>query len=539
MLHLRMRFNGCVLISAALFAISTVNGCVRGPTFIPANQRRVVDRQLVDYPGGVDMKEVARGLTAPVDFEIDDEGTIIVAEGGYENSSPRVYGLRKNNTSFSIYPPPQRLPINIPDIPGVRAFRMYGPVGGIALDNDTHKIYVTHRDAQGNGVVTCFGYNGSHATIDAGLPCQGDFSMTDITIGPPPLRRLYYGVGAATNSGVVGLDNWHWAKKHGRFCDMPYVSLRLNGYHFMSKNPDAGLLGGSDLAVTGPFQPFGESTKSFIPAARNGTPTAAVYSCNLAGGGRRVEAHGIRYPRGIAFDEYGGGPYVTNDGMELRGTRPVKNDPDVVLKLFQGYWYGWPNYSADLRPIDSPQFQPPPEMAIKYGYSDVSKLIDQNASNNGEGLIEPRRNALLQGVFPSLSGASKLDFVPNTGPFREWRGSAIVALSGDRAPFATSGVKNFLGPVGFKVVRVDMVTRAVEDVVRNTKGGPASKLPLGQGLLERPWAVKFAPDGSLYILDLGQMDIKDGRERVKEGTGRIFILEAQQGATTKPATQPR
>jgi hypothetical protein len=538
MLHPRPRFTGFVLLlSAALSLLISSSGCVRGPTYIPANQRRVVDRLLVDYPGGVLMKEVARGLNAPVDIEIDNDGTIIVAEGGYGSEGPRLYGLRKDNTSFSIYPPPQRLPISIPNIPGSRSFQIYGPIGGIALNRESRKIYVTHRDAQGYGVITAFGYDGSHTTIQGGLPCQGDFSVTDVVIAPPPTGRLYFGVGAATNSGVVGLDNWHWAKKYGKFSDKSYVPLKLNGYHFMSKNPDAGLLGGSDIAVTGPYQPFGESTKSLIMPARNGTPTAALYSCNAAGGGLRVEAHGIRYPRGIAFDEYGGGPYVTNDGMELRGTRPVKNDPDAMIKIFQGAWYGWPDYSADLRPITSPQFQPPPEMAIRYGYPDVSFLIDHSASNNGEGLIEPRRNALLQAVFPSLSGAAKFDFVPGSGPLKEWRGNAIVALSGDRAPFATSGAKNFLGPVGFKVVRVDMVTRVVEDLVRNTKGGPASKLPRGQGLLERPWAVKFGPDGSLYIVDLGEMDFKNGRERVKEDTGRIFVLESQPAPTTKPAVK--
>jgi glucose/arabinose dehydrogenase len=306
----------------------------------------------------------------------------------------------------------------------------------------------------------------------------------------------------------------------------------------MSKNPDAGLLGGSDISVTGPFQPFGESTKSVILRSKNDGPTAAVYSCDPAGGGRRVEAHGVRYPRGIAFNEFGIA-FMTNDGMELRGTRPVKDDPDALL-IIRGIWYGWPDYSADLQPITDAKFQPPPEMAIKFGYSDVSYLIDHNASNNGDGLPDPARfrSSLLQAVFPSLSGAGKFDFVPDRGSLKNWRGSAIVALSGDRAPFATSGVKNFRGPVGYRVVRVDLISREVEDIVRNTKGGPASRLPPGQGLIERPWSVKFGPDGSLYIVDVGEMDFKNGRERVKRNTGRIYVIEPTGNATTKPAPAP-
>jgi glucose/arabinose dehydrogenase len=40
--------------------------------------------------------------------------------------------------------------------------------------------------------------------------------------------------------------------------------------------------------------------------------------------------------------------------------------------------------------------------------------------------------------------------------------------------------------------------------------------------LERPIDVKFGPDGALYILDYGQMYMKDGQEKVTPGTGRIW-----------------
>jgi hypothetical protein len=520
----------CLIVSLV------ATGCARGPTFIPVAQRRPVDRRLVEYPGGVVMKEVGREFNAPVDVDFDDDGTMFVAAGGYGDFEPTIIGYREDGTTFSVYPAGRlaQLPFRIPY---TGAFRIYGPIGGMAVDQQKNKIYVTHRDYDGNGMITAFGFDGSHSVVVAGLPAQGDFGMGDVAISRVT-GRLWFGVGAATNSGVVGLDNWHWAKKYGSFCDKPALPLRLTGYHFMSKNPDAGLLGGSEIAVTGPFQAFGESTKSIILAARNDRPTAALYSCDPAGGGLAVEAHGIRWPRGIAFDEFDR-PYMTNNGMELRGTRPVKDDPDAVLWVANNAWYGWPDFSADLLPITSAKFQPPPELAIPYGYPDVSFLIDHNASNNGEGLIPPRRNSLLQGVFPSLSGVAKLDFVPSDGPLKQWRNNAIVALSGDRSPFATGGAKNFRGPMGFKVCRLDMTTREIEDVVRNTKGGPASRLPRGEGLIERPWAVKFAPDGKLYIVDIGEMDHRDGRDRVKRNTGRIYVIEPAPGAAEKqPATRP-
>jgi glucose/arabinose dehydrogenase len=223
--------------------------------------------------------------------------------------------------------------------------------------------------------------------------------------------------------------------------------------------------------------------------------------------------------------------------MELRGTRPVKDDPDALLKFAPRTWYGWPDYSADLQPITAEKFQPPPETIIKSSYSEVSFLIDHNASNAGEGLIPPWRGTLLAASFPSLSGAAKFDFVPAGGPFgHQYRGNAIIALSGDRAPFATGGYKQFSGPIGFKVVRVDMNTRAVEDFIRNTRGKPASQLPGGEGVFERPVAVRFSPDGSsLYIVDFGRAEWRlNGKVKVTARTGKIFVLEQLPGATSRP-----
>jgi len=55
--------------------------------------------------------------------------------------------------------------------------------------------------------------------------------------------------------------------------------------------------------------------------------------------------------------------------------------------------------------------------------------------------------------------------------------------------------------------------------------------------LERPIDVKFGPDGSLYILDFGQMEMKNGKPEVKRGTGKIFKLVASEpeAPTTSPA----
>ncbi|HXE53349.1 MAG TPA: hypothetical protein VN541_10055, partial [Tepidisphaeraceae bacterium] len=67
--------------------------------------------------------------------------------------------------------------------------------------------------------------------------------------------------------------------------------------------------------------------------------------------------------------------------------------------------------------------------------------------------------------------------------------------------------------------------RRVSDFVWNTAGGPGSRInPNNPNLLERPVDVKFGPDGALYILDEGRMDIRDGRPHFDAASGQIFRL---------------
>lgn len=525
-----MRHARAIVCLLAVTLVVSSTGCVGGPSFVAAPQRKPIDRSLVDYPGGVVLEEVVHGLTGPIDCEVDPQGNLIVVESGADGYDPRIIGYKPSGEVFNIYPPIRlvRFPFDIIK-PG---FWMYGPVGGLSIADG--KIYVSHRDATGSGVVTAFGYDGSHSTVVGSLPCQGDHGMSDIAINPAS-GRLWFGVGSATNSGVVGLDNWDWVKKHPEFCDRSFVDLKLLGFHFKSKHPDAGLFGAPETAVTAPFRPFNAATQTRI--RHNDTPTAAVYSVNPTGGGLQVEAHGIRRAVGLSFSEFGT-LYMTNQGMELRGTRPIKDDPDTLLKFNRG-WYGFPDYSADLDPITDSRFQLRGDMLkllTKSGYDEISFLIDHSASNDGEGLIPPARSTLLQATFPSLSGAARFDFIPPGGPLGEFRGNALVPLGGDHAPFATSGRK-LQDPVGFKIVRVDLATREVFDFIRNARTGPASKITEGKGLLERPVAVKFAPDGSLYIVDFGRVEYaeKDGREKVRPMTGKVFRLRPMPPASTQPA----
>ncbi len=508
--------SGIVVVSA-FFALA---GCATGPTLIKQDQP-TIDRKLVEYPAGTELRPFITGLTAPTAMAFDNEGSLLIAEGGIADHDPRIYGYKNDGSYFEIYPRRAALP-ELPII-GKDRFQIFGPIGGMVIAHG--RIYVSHCDERDRGVITAFGYDGTHRTIIADLPAKGDHSVTDIAIAPD--GRLYFGVGTATNSGVVGIDNKAWLKEHRDFCDQPLTHLYLLGRRFDTDNPfGGGLFGGADIAVTAPFQPFGKSIETHIPPASNGKPNGAIYSVDPMGGDLRVEAHGLRHPVGLGFSQPGV-LYMTNQGMKMRGTRPVKDDPDVLLRWVPGQWYGWPDFSANLLPIRLPRFQPRPELLVKSGYRDLSFLIEHDTS----GLTPPNPNAnLLMAEFAPLSGAAKFDFAPDSGPFarlRQMGNVAIVALFGDRAPHDAGGIK-LPAPVGYRIVQVNVDDHQVREFIRNTHEGPASRHdnPLG---LERPIDVKFGPDGALYILDFGRLEVgKTGKEEVQGGTGRIYRLTAVQ-----------
>ncbi len=513
-----------VLMAAALLLAP---GCARGPHMLTPTERKTIDRAKVEYPAGFDLERHVVNLTAPRALAFDKEGNLIIAGG--KDSDVWITGFRPDGTTFNVYPVNRSL-LSLGF--GSGKFSLYGPIGGMLVYDGM--VYVSHRDGDGLGVISALDYKGNRKTIVAGLPAQGEHGVTDLAIDPKS-GRLFFGVGTATNSGVVGRDDFDigWVRDHPTVHDVPWSRTKLLGRRFNTRNPDALLIfGGNDLSVSAPFQEYGVSNRTTIPGVGDGPEKSAKFNGGLfsipAGGGELfAEAHGIRYPRGLVFDEYGH-LYFTNDGMEMRGSRPVKDDPDSLLRLNPGLpnlqiaWYGWPDFTTDLHPVTDAKYQPPEAMILPYGYPDLSFVLDLKAS----GLNAPNPNSgLVQGSFPSQSGAAGLALAPVDGPFKEYAGSAIVALAGDRAPFATGGQKLADPAVGSKVARVDMDRGQVRDFIRNTKATRGSLIGNDPDLLERPVDVVFGPDGSMYLLDFGKMRMRGGREDVPEdGTGKVYRL---------------
>jgi glucose/arabinose dehydrogenase len=499
-----------------LLALILSTGCALGPHVLPAADQTTIDRKITEYPTRFVLQPYAVGLDSPTGMSFDESGNLIVAESGVDGD-PHIFGFRPDGTKFNIYPIHSRIPLIHP------GYHIYGPVGGV-LAYKGH-VYVSHRDDHNMGVITAFGYDGSYRTVVADLPAQGDYGVTDIAVSPVD-GILYFGVGAATNSGVVGLDNWEegWSRKYPNAADVPYQALELLGYRFDAKNPDASIFS-PGIKVTVPFEPFGVSNITHIPGAKSNfpvvKPSGAIFRISPDGGDISVVAWGVRNPSGIVVNQFNT-VYFTDQGMERRGTRPVKDDPDGLFRLIPQTWYGFPDYSRSLEPISDPKYQPEQWMVDPSGYPNVRFVIDHQASD----LHEPDRRRI-SGLFKPLSGASKMAVVPGTGPFHgtAFEGSIIVALWGDRAPFATHDLPLKKPLPGYKLVRVDPATGEVHDFIYNTAGGPASELRDGSGeALERPIDVKFGPDGALYILDFGRSRMKHSKEKVTDGTGKIFRM---------------
>lgn len=527
--------------------VGLVAGCTPSVrSYAPARQE-TIDRRGVEFPTGLELRIAATGFTAPTALATDDDGFVYVADRGERGQEVRITRLDPaTGEQVEIYPA-RRAIVSWFD----RRPRLYGPVGGLAVRNN--ELYASVRDADDSGMVVAFDLSDWPGdpptrppvrTVVGELPAAGDHGVTALAFHPVT-GRLFFGVGSATNSGVVGLDNWQsgWLREHPEFHDQPLVDLRINGFRFDTEDPASGLLN-PDKVNTAPFNPFGESTQR-IPAAPGGKPTAAIYSVDPRGGDLRVEAHGIRNPAGLAFNEFAN-LYATNQGMELRGTRPVKDDPDTVVRVFTvsssdaAVWYGWPDYSADLRPITDPAFQPPIQFLARTGYGELSFLINHDVSGGTArptGLTAPDRSTLLAAVFPALSGASGLAFVPFDAPgFDRFAGELLVALRGDRAPFATSGLP-LQEPQGRRVSLVDPDSSTREPFLYNTRDIDLTNTD-EQNVLSRPVAVTFDRSGALWVLDQGVMRVRDGRERFKPGTGRLYRLAPPTAENEAPTTRP-
>lgn len=441
---------------------------------------RPVNPADVALPPGYRIEQVATGLTFPTDVAFDEQGRLYVIEAGYsygeEFLEPR---LLRVETSGSLTP--------------VATGTKNGPWTGIAFQDGN--FYVAEGGAMKGGKILRISPEGNITALIENLPSAGDHHTNGPAVGPD--GKLYFGIGTATNSGVVGKDNYDfgWLKRNPDFHDIPCQDITLSGQNFESEVP---LTSAPEKQSTGAYSPYGTSTSKGQVIKGSLPCTGSVMRIAPTGGQPELVAWGFRNPFGLAFSP-GGQLYVTDNGYDERGSRPVWGVGDYLWQVQEGQWFGWPDHAGGLA-FNGDRFK-----------SSKSKAPEPLLASYPS---KPPRPAATLGVHSSSNG---IDF-STSGTFG-YEGQAFIAQFGDMAP----GVGKVVDPVGYKVVRVDVNNGVITDfaVNKGKENGPASWLK--NGGLERPVAVKFSPDGhTLYIVDFGVMKTTEAGPQPQHKTGMIW-----------------
>ncbi len=443
---------------------------------------------VVQLPDGYQIEKVVGGLTYPTALTWDDQGRMYVAEAG---------------GAFLEQPPPSRI-LRVEngqatEVANLTEKGVMASVVGLVWHDGA--FYFTHRDPKDRtGAVSRMTMDGERTQLFSGfIDSQSDHQLNDIRVGPD--GKMYFTSGPATNSGVNGMDDAPWVFQSPKLRPTPCVDIVLTGQNFQTVNyltPK----NQSDKALTGAYVPFGTETRPGQRIEGRTKCGGAVLSFDPENpeGTLRPYAHGFRNVIGLAWDK-SGEMYATVNGYDVRGSRPVQDQYDPTYRVRENAWYGWPDFSAAFEPLTDPKFDLPDNLQAPVFVGKerqpkpirIKPLIDHEAS----GLSAPDKS-LIAGLHQYQSSPSLLDVAPDS--WGDVAGDLFVAEWGDLSP-QTNPLRD--QPSGSRISRIDSSTGEVVPFVQNAKPGPASEQgAMGKGI-ERPFDVKFGPDGAMYIVDYG------------------------------------
>src|SRR5688572_862675 len=370
----------------------------------------------IQVPEGFRAVRVAEGFTYPSSITWDDQGRLYVLE----SHTVAIPGLEPRVLRVKLDPEGSFEEI---ELTGDQA-----PTGkqAVGIEFQDGWIYLSHEQEDGSWGVSRFRPDGG--TVEAvlrNLPGGGDHFPNYIAFDRA--GTLYVGSGSASNSGVISSHdpvNQKWLKSRPQVADIPCEDVVLTGQKFtdtneMTKEDEA------DKATTGAYQPYGQSEAKRI----EGKPlcTGAIYRLRPGAKDPEVVAWGFRNPVALAFDLQDR-LLVGMHGADIRGTRPINDDPDAVYWVKEGMWYGWPDYSAALLPYTDRRYMPPMKYMAE-GQTRIAHLFDHAAS----GLKAPDKSVLVTATDPhaALGG---MTVVPQAGPFARWAGQLLISEMGDFRP---------------------------------------------------------------------------------------------------------
>jgi glucose/arabinose dehydrogenase len=482
-----------VVIAVALLAFNNIyrfrssHGAGSGSAELP----REIAASDVALPAGYEIEAVATGLTFPTAVAFDDSARLHVIEAGYvygeKWGTPRLLRLEADGRLVEV------------------ARGTMPPWTGLSFYKGA--FLISEGGARDGGRIIRVTPQGSTTALIDSLPSMGDHHANRAVPGPD--GSIYFTIGTATNSAVVGEDSWEfgWLKRHPTFHDIPCQDVTLTG-----ENHDTRDVRSSDSAAratTGAFVPFGTRTTRG-QVVRGSVPCAGSLLRIPSGGGQpELVAWGFRNPYGVAFAP-DGVLYITDNGFDTRGSRGIFGGADHLFRVEQGKWYGWPDFSGAI-PVAQERFKPREKTQPR---ALLARLPN-----------EPPEPVARLAVHSSSNG---FDF--STNEQFGHVGQAFIAQFGDMTP-KTGKV---WAPVGARVVRVDVKSGDITDFVIN-KGkthGPASQI--GSKGIERPVDARFAPGGdALYITDFGIMTVSEQGPVAREKTGVVWRVRRGQGGASR------
>lgn len=475
-----------------LIVVFSIQGCQFLDKF--PKEGGVDDRfSLVQLPPGFFIQKVADRLDRPTAVTWDDEGNMFFMTAGNDFLPER----ESKMSIMELKPDGTRVEIANLSRQGIQA----ALVGLVWHDG---WFYFTHRAEDLTGAVSRVNKDGGYELLFSGIiDNQSEHQINDIQVGPDGM--LYISVGMAGNAAVMGPDVAPFVMRSPEVTAKPCEDIVLVGRNFLG--PDFRTDDEDDMILTGAYVPFGTET----------SPGQVIKGVKLCGGSilkfnpenamQSIVTHawGFRNLIGLTWDSKGN-MYAAENGYDVRGLRPVKDNMDASLRIHAGQWYGIPDFSANREPLSDPKFEVPDSLQVEVfvGGQSMGKGLDFVIDHAASGLTPPTSSVVL-GRHDFNSSPSMLDVAPKT--WGNWADHVFIAEWGDLAP-PTNPLRGEANPAkGYRIVRVDPASGTLHSFAENEGGGPASHRGVnGQGL-ERPFDVKFGPDGAMYVVDYGEVEI--------------------------------
>ncbi len=467
-----------------------------------AHGRRYNPRDIL-LPEGYVAEVVATGFNAPVHCSFDASGFCYVSEAGHKiDSKPRIVKVNvetgEQETFFAL--------------PRERWQKTGAFTGTCWLQGQLYFMNTSTGDDR-LGALSRLTDDGQIEDVVTGLP-WGDHQPNYPVVGPD--GKIYWGNGTATNTGVVGADNfaYEWLPHFPDGHDIPGQDITLTGRNYDYQNVLGDVL---QTIQCGAYVPFGTTTSPGQVVKGQTKCSGSVLRWNPETGEVELVAWGLRNPYGIAFHP-DGRLFATEHDIDERSRRYIVGDYEDIYEIQEGAWYGWPDFASGIR-LDDPYWG-------DGGQGREPVIADHPDPHPPKPFVILEPHVGINGIDVCHDAAFGFE------------GDAFVALFGDLTP-VTARLRD---PAGFKVVRVDMQTRRVVNFAVNKIEGPASKLP--HSGFERPSHCQFGPDGALYVVDWGQIEIapERGGIRMPKGTGSLWRIRRTEGprgyGPSKPVVLP-